>query len=121
MMLLLCKIKSSISIKLKTTLRWLISKVKLEECLESSDGKGLAIVITVGNSIEVSQLCSEKLRFERALKVVKKYLEIGTSTIYMNYARIGYDQMVRCDNREPQYIICIRIYKVESYKYRVTE
>ena len=54
---LLCReIKSSTEIKLKTLPRWLISEVRLEERLEAGNGRGSAIVITVGNEAEASQL-----------------------------------------------------------------
>lgn len=71
---LLCQeIESSISITLKTISRWLVTKTRLEERLESGNGRRSAIVITVGNSTEASRLFSKGLRFGGALKVVEKY------------------------------------------------
>ena len=87
---LLCrKIEFFTGIKLKTMPCWLVNKARLEERLESGSGKGSAIVITVGNSIEASRLCSKWLRFGRALKVVEKYWETGPCSIYMSCAGIG--------------------------------
>lgn len=68
MELLSREIESSTGIKLKTTPRWLINEARLEERLESGNGRGSAIVITVGNSTEASQLCSKGLRFGALLK-----------------------------------------------------
>ena len=73
MELLRREIGSSTGIQLKTLPRWLINETRLEERLESGSGRGLAVVITVGNSIEASKLCSKGLRFGGALKVVEKY------------------------------------------------
>lgn len=67
------KIESSTEIKLKTIPCWLISESRLEERLESGTGKKSAIVITVGTSKEAIKLCSKKLRFGGALKIVEKY------------------------------------------------
>ena len=76
MELLSRKIESSTGIKLKTKPRWLINEARLEERLESGNGRGSAIVISVGNSTEASQLCSKGLRFGGALKVVEKYWKL---------------------------------------------
>ncbi len=73
MELLQREIESLTGIQLKTMPRWLISETQLEERLESGIGKRSAIVITVGNSTEVSKLCSKGLRFGGVLKVVEKY------------------------------------------------
>ncbi len=57
---LLCReIKSSTGIKLKTMPQWLISKARLEERLKTGNGKGLAIIITIGNKVEASKLCAK--------------------------------------------------------------
>lgn len=62
---LLCReIESSTGIKLKTTPRWLINKERLEERLESGNGKRFAMVITVGNEAEAVQLCARDLDLE---------------------------------------------------------
>ncbi len=99
---LLCReIESSTGIKLKTMPRWLISKARLEERLEAGNGKGLAIVITVGNEVEVSRLCPKGLRFGGASKVVEKYWEAGPSSVCMTYSDIGYDRLGGC-NEKPE-------------------
>ncbi len=65
---LLCReIQSSTGVKLKTTPRCLINEAQLEECLESGNGRGSAIVITVGKSTEGSRQSSKRLRFGGAL------------------------------------------------------
>ena len=56
MEILFQEIESSIGIKFKTTPRWLISKIRLEECLDIGDARGSAIVITVGSEEETSKL-----------------------------------------------------------------
>lgn len=53
------EIKLSTEIKLKNFPRWLINKTQLEDCLDSGNEKGFAIVITVGNSLEALRLCSK--------------------------------------------------------------
>lgn len=75
------EIESSTGIQLKTLPRWLINENRLEERLESGNGRGCAIVITVGNSAEASKLCSKGLRFGGALKVVEKYWEAGPGSV----------------------------------------
>lgn len=85
------KIESSTGIKLKTKPRWLINEAQLEERMKSDNGRGSAIVITVGNSTEASQLCFKRLRFGGVLKVVEKYWEVGPSSICISCAGIGHD------------------------------
>lgn len=70
---ILCReIESSTGIQLKMLPRWLINETQLEERLKSENGRGSAIVITVGNSVETSKLCSKGLKVGEALKVVEK-------------------------------------------------
>lgn len=57
------EIESSTGIQLKMFPRWLNSESQLEERLESENGRGSAIVITVENSVETSKLCSKGLKF----------------------------------------------------------
>ncbi len=116
MELLSREIESSTGIKLKTTPRWLINEARLEERLESGSGRGSAIVITVGNSTEASQLCSKGLRFGGTLKVVEKYWEAGPCSICMSCAGIGHDRLGKCGNRGVQCVICAGAHKVESHK-----
>lgn len=91
MELLSRKIESLTGIKLKTIPCWLINEARLEERLESGDRRGSAIVITVGNSTEASQLSSKRLRFGGNLKVVEKYWEARPLSICMSYTGIGHD------------------------------
>lgn len=72
MELLYEEIKLPTKIKQKTMPQSLISKVRLEECLEARKGKSSAIIIMVGNKIEVSGLCAKEIRFGRASQVVEK-------------------------------------------------
>lgn len=46
---------------------------RLEEQLESKNGRGFTIVITVGTETEALKLCIKELRFGRVPKVVEKY------------------------------------------------
>ncbi len=94
----------------------MINEARLEERLESGDGRGSAIIITVGNSTEASQLCSKGLRFGGTLKVVEKYWEAGPLSICMNYTGIRHDRLGECDNRRVQCVICTGTPKVENHK-----
>ena len=112
---LLCReIESSTGIRLKTTTRWLINKAWLEERLESGNGRGSAIVITVGNEVEALRLCARGLRFGGAHKVIEKYWEAGPSSIYMSCLGIGHDWLGRCDDRAVPCMICIEAHKSEN-------
>ena len=83
----------STRIRLKTTPRWLINEKRLEERLEFGNGRGLAIVITVGNKAKASKLCTTKLQFGRTFKMVEKYWEAGPSSVCMTCLGIGHDQL----------------------------
>lgn len=63
------EIESSTGIRLKTKPRWLINEERLEERLKSENGRGSAIVITVGNEAGALKLCAKGIRFGGALKV----------------------------------------------------
>lgn len=118
---LLCReIESSTGIKLKTTPRWLINEARLEERLESGDGRGSAIVITVGNEAEASKLCAKGLRFGGAPKVVEKYWEAGPSSVCMTCSGIGHDRLGGCGDRTVQCAICAGAHKSENHKCGVT-
>ena len=117
----LCReIESSTGIQLKTLPRWLINETRLEERLESGNGRGSAIVITVGNGVEASKLCSKGLRFGGALKVVEKYWEAGPGSVCMSCAGVGHDRMGECGDRAIQCVICAGAHKVENHKCGVT-
>lgn len=73
------------------------------------------------NSMEVSQLCSKRLKFEKTLKVVEKCWETGPSFICMSYVGIGYDWLERYSNKRVWYIICVDVHKIESHKCKVIE
>lgn len=120
MELLRREIESSTEIKLKTLPRWLINKTQLEECLYSRNGKGSAIVITVGNSIEASRLCSKGLRFSGALKVVGKYWEAGPNSVCMTCSGIGYDPLGGYGDKTAQCVICAGLHKSKNHKCGVT-
>lgn len=47
----------------------------------------------------VTKLCSKRLRFEGAFKVVKKYWEVGPSSIYLNCTKAGDDCFEKCGDR----------------------
>ena len=100
--------------------RWLISETQLEEHLESGTGKGLAVVIIVGNSIEASKLCSKGLRFGGALKVVEKYWKAGPGSVCMSCAGIGHDCLGECGERAVKCVICAGAHKVENHRCGVT-
>ena len=114
------EIKSSIEIKLKTISRWLISKAWLEERLDTGNGRGSPIVITVCSKEDVSKLCTKELRFGEALKVEEKYWEAKPSSICMTCSGIGHDQYKRCNQRPQQFVICTESHKSENYKCGVT-
>ena len=120
MELLYREIESSTGIKLKTTPRWLINEERLEERLESGNGRGSAIVITVGNEAEASKLCAKGLRFGGAPKVVEKYWEAGPSSICMTCSGIGHDRLGGCGERPIQCVICAGAHKSENHKCGVT-
>ncbi len=67
------EIESSMEIKLKTTPRWLINEVQLEEHLKTENKKRSAIIIIVTNETNISKLCTKRFRFGDASKVVEKY------------------------------------------------
>lgn len=92
----------------------------MEERLESGNGRGSAIVITVGSSTKASQLCSKRLRFGGDLKVVEKYWEAGPSSICMSCTGIGHDRLEGCGDRAVQYAIFAGAHKVKSHKCDVT-
>ena len=117
----LCReIESSTGIQLKTVPRWLISESRLEERLESGNGRGSAIVITVGNNEEASRLCSKGLRFGGALKVVEKYWEAGPGSVCMSCASVGHDRLRQCGDKAVQCVICAGAHKVEDHRCGVT-
>lgn len=120
MELLRREIKSSTGIQLKTPPRWLISETRLEEWLESGSGRGSAIVITVGNSAEVSKLCSKGLKFGGTLKVVEKYWEAGPGSICMSCAGVGHNRLGECGDRAIQCVICAGAHKAENHRCGVT-
>ena len=118
---LLCReIESSTGIKLKTLPRWLISEARLEERLETGNGRGSAIVITVGNEAEASQLCAKGLRFGGAPKVVEKYWEAGPGSVCMACSGIGHDRLGGCKERAEQCVICAGAHKTENHSCGVT-
>lgn len=70
----LCReIELSTGIQLKTVPCWLISNSWQEKRLESGTEKISAIVIAIGISKKTAKICSKRLRYGRAFKVVKKY------------------------------------------------
>lgn len=118
---LLCgEIESSTGIKLKTTPRWLISEAQLEERLETANGKGSAIVITVGNDADASKLCAKGLRFGGAPKVVERYWEAGPSSVCMTCSGIGHDRLGGCNDRPEKCAICAGPHKLENHRCGVT-
>ena len=117
----LCQeIESSTGIKLKTILRWLISEVRLKKRLETGNGRGSAIVITVGNEADISKLCAKRLRFGGAPKVVEKYWEAGPSFVCITCSGIGHDRLGGCNEKPAQCVICAEAHKSENYKCGVT-
>ncbi len=118
---LLCReIESSTGIRLKTTPQWLINEERLEEQLETGNGRGSAIVITVGNEAEALKICAKGLRFGGAPKVVEKYWEAGPSSVYMTCSGIGHDRLGGCRERPAQCVICAGAHKSENHKCGVT-
>lgn len=118
--LLYREIESFTGIKLKTRPRGLINEVRLKERLESGTGKGSAIVITVGNSIEAAKLYAKELRFGGALKVVERYWEAGPSSVCMTCLGLGHDRLGSCGDKEVQCVICAGTHKAENHKCGIT-
>lgn len=85
------EIKSSMRILLKIVSCQLINESQLEKYLKSGIGRRFAIVIMVSTSEEVGKLCSKRLRFDRALKVVKKYWEAKPGLVCLSCARISHN------------------------------
>ncbi len=96
------------------------NEARLEERLDSGNGRGSAIVITVENSTEASRLCSKRLRFGGALKVVEKYWEAEPSSICISCVGIRHDRLGGFGERKVQCVICAGAHKFESHKWRVT-
>lgn len=103
-------------IKLKTAPSQLISESRLEKRLESSTIGKSAIFITVGTSKKVAKLCSKRLRFEGALKVVEKYQEARSSLVYLSCVRVGHDYLGECKDRTIQCVIAIDAHKVKEHR-----
>lgn len=73
--------------------------MRLEKCLETGNGKGSAVVITVGNEVDASKLCAKGLRFGGYSKVLEKYWEAKSSSICITYLSIGHDQLRGCGKK----------------------
>ncbi len=115
---MLCQeIELSTEIQLKTRPRWLINKIRRKERLESGNRRRSAIVITVRNSGETSLLCSKRLRFRRALKVVEKYWEAGPGSVCISYKAVDHYRLGNCGKRAMECVICAGLYKVKNHKY----
>lgn len=89
--LFLSKIESLTGMKLSTILCWLINEAILEERLEPNNKLKFAIVITVENGIEASQLGSKGLKFGDTRKIVEKYWEAGHLSICMSCTEIRHN------------------------------
>ena len=76
-----------------------INEEQQEEKLESENRKRSAIVITFENKAEVLKLCTKKLRFRIASKVVEKYWEAKPSLLYITCLGICHDQPEECVER----------------------
>ena len=113
------KIKLFTGIKLKSRPYKLIHKTKLNQWLRSKNRRESAIVITVENSKKTSRLYFKKLRFERAIKVAKKYWKARSASVCMGCKKIIQDCLRNCAKRAMQYVICARLHKVQIHKYRV--
>lgn len=85
--------------------------------LKTGNGRGFAIVITVGNKAKALELCIKELRFEKAPKVVDKYWEAGPGSMCMICLGISHDQLGGCKERSAQYVICTIAYKSKNHKY----
>ena len=118
---LLCQeINSSTKMQLKTLPCWLISEIQLEKRLKSANGRRSTIVITVRNDAEALKLCFKGLRFEEALKVVKRYWKAGSSLVYISCAGVSHNYWEECKDRVIQRVICTGDHKAENYRYGVT-
>lgn len=80
----------------------------------SGDGRGSAIVITVGNEAEASKLCANGLRFGGVPKMVEKYWEAGPSSVCMTCSGIGYDRFGGYGKKLVQCVICAGAHKSEN-------
>lgn len=60
----------------------------------------MAIVIIVENGTKVSILCAKNLRFEKILKIVEKYWEVGPSLICINCARVGHNHLEKYRDKD---------------------
>ena len=73
----------------------------------------------MGTSKKVSKLCSKRLKFERAFKVVEKYWEAGPSSVCLSCVEIGHDCLGECGAKIVQCVICARAYKAEDHRCRI--
>ena len=55
------------------------------------------------------------MRFEGALKVVKKYWEAGSGSVCLNSTKVYYDCLGECKDGPVQYVIYIGTHKVENH------
>lgn len=69
----------------------LINKAQLEKLLKSKNIKRFAIIIIIENKVKVLKLYIKKLEFENIFKIIKKYLKVGLSLVYMIYLDISYN------------------------------
>lgn len=114
---ILCQeIESSMGIQLKTVPCWLISVGRLEERLKSGTRRRSAIVSTMGTSEEAAKLCSKRLRFGGAVKVVEKYWEAGPRLVCMSYVGVRHDCLGKCKERSVQCVIFADTHKAEDHK-----
>ncbi len=116
MELLKREVESVTGIQLKLAPRWLINESRLREQQESSNKRGSAIVITVGNKAEAKRLCVSGLRFGGIVKRVEKYWEVGPSSVCRTCCGIGHERMGQCGDRLPKCVICAGSHKVEDHQ-----
>lgn len=60
------------------------------------------------------------MKFGKALKIVKKYWEAKSGSIYLSFARITYDYFGEYKDKAIQYIVYIGEDKVKDYYCEVT-
>lgn len=120
MELLFHKIECFMEIQWKIITSWLISESQQEKYLKFDIKKRSAIIIIVGKSKKAAKICSKKLRFGEALKIVKKYWKAKPGLICLSFARINHDYFGEYEDKAIQYVICASINKVEDCCCEVT-
>lgn len=77
------EVKFSTGIQLKALFCWLINKNCLRKQQETDNKWKLAIVIIIKGDAKAKKLCISDLRFRKVIRVVERYWEAESSSIYI--------------------------------------